>query len=271
MFTFSKWDKICKTISSLNKSITLDSLRIYNDTNDWIAIKHDVETNVKKALTIAKIEAKHNLKSTFYFQGNLVSANHKIIQEISSLGHEIAYHHDVMDANGGNIKKAIQDFQENIANFNKYGFYIKTVCPHGNPVMTRNGWNSNKDFFRDPTVVKLFPNIIDIVVQLPNSYNNITYISDAGYNWKEIINIQGVNLKNTGDLIIKDSKKLFELIKSNKQLIISTHPHRWESSKFKVIFNILLFKVFRNVGRALFQFPFLKKIITKYYYLAKKI
>jgi hypothetical protein len=272
MFIYSKWDEICKTISLLNKSKTFDNLQLNGDLNDWVAIKHDVETNVKKALIIAKIEARYNIKSTYYFQGGLVDKNYKIIQEISSLGHEIGYHYDVMDANGGNTDAAIHDFQQNIVKFNKYGFDVKTVCPHGNPVMIRNGWASNKDFFRNETVVKLFPEILDIIVQLPDKYNSkYTYISDAGYHWKKIVNIQDNDINNDGDIIINEHNELLELIRSTKNIIISTHPHRWEQSNLIIVIKIVIFKILRLVTRALSHLPIFKNIISKFYFLAKKI
>ena len=49
----------------------------------WIAIKHDVETNVEKALEIAKIEAKYDIKATYYVQAYLVEDNYLLLQEMS--------------------------------------------------------------------------------------------------------------------------------------------------------------------------------------------
>ena len=66
-------------------------------------------------------------------------------------------------------------------------FIVSTVCPHGNPIINRDGWSSNKDFFRDTDISKMFPDILDIVVHLPSRLgNNYVYISDAGYSWKII-------------------------------------------------------------------------------------
>ena len=71
------------------------------------------------------------------------------------MGHEITYHYDVLDSNRGNFKLAIEAFSNDIKRFKKYGFDVQTVCPHGNPVMIRDGWESNKDFFREQKVQKL--------------------------------------------------------------------------------------------------------------------
>jgi hypothetical protein len=272
MFIYSVWDSICLEISQKYKTITISDILKYDKDTNWIAIKHDVETNVSKALSLAQIENKYNIKATYYIQADLVDANYKILQEIQSLGHEVTYHYDVLDANGGDIKKSIEDFKSNMKLFKKYGFKVATVCPHGNPVMIRDGWNSNKDFFRNKEVQSLFPDILDMVVQLPiKLYYNYTYISDAGYGFKQISNISNNDIKNDGDIDIKDSKELLDIISSNSNVILSTHPHRWEKNALKFILNIYIFKVLRVVARTVSKIPILKNIISRYYYLAKKI
>ena len=66
MFTHRKWKDICKEISSHKKTITINKILDQQDGQSWIAIKHDVETNVNKALQIARIEAAYNIKATYY-------------------------------------------------------------------------------------------------------------------------------------------------------------------------------------------------------------
>jgi hypothetical protein len=272
MFTHRKWEDICKKISSHRDAITINKILDQSDGDSWISVKHDVETNVKKALQIAKIEAAYNIKATYYVQADLIDDNYPLLQKIAALGHEVTYHYDVLDSSGGDFEKAIEVFNKNIKKFKRYGFEIQTVCPHGNPVMIRKGWSSNKDFFRNKKVVNMFPDILDVVVQLPDLIKEkYIYISDAGYNWKEIVNIQDNDLINNGDIIIKDQSHLLGIIKKNMNLIISTHPHRWESNRIKCYINIVRFKSLKIVVLILSRLPMLKKIISKYYYLAKKI
>lgn len=138
--------------------------------------------------------------------------------------------------------------------------------------MLRNGWSSNKDFFREQKVQNLFPHIMDMVVQLPHKVNyKYTYISDAGYGWKKIVNIENNDINNYGDVDIKNYKELKNIIFTSKNLILSTHPHRWESNWIRYINNFYIFKILRFLVRFLSNVPILKNIISKYYYLAKKI
>lgn len=271
MFIYSIWDEVCKSISGNSNTITIKEI-LDQPTQKWIAIKHDVETDVKKALILAKIEAKYNIKATYYIQADLLDENYELLQEIASLGHEVTYHYDVLDANNGDFEKSIEEFQNNIIKFKKYGFKVETVCPHGNPVLNRDGWSSNKDFFRNIKVVELFPAILDMVVQLPKRVNyKYTYVSDAGYGWKEIVNIGDNDIQNNGDIDIENYKELLKLVDAQESVILSVHPHRWEKSRYKYLFNVYVFNILRFAARKISSIPVLKKTLSKYYYLAKKI
>ena len=269
MFIYSNWDKICQELSINHNCISADQILDQMGGVSWVVVKHDVEANVDKALILARIEAKYGIRATYYVQANLLKANASKLQEIGFLGHEITYHYDVLDSNDGDYRAAIEEFTSVQNEFLNLGFKVKTVCPHGNPIKIRHGWSSNKDFFRDPLVVKLFPNIFDIVVQLPSIKNSYIYISDAAYSWKLIGNVHNNDINNKGDIILND---MLGFLKNNtKCVIISTHPHRWQNSKIKVIISTQLFKVIRFVARRISKVNFIKKVMSKYYFLAKNI
>jgi len=272
MFVFSNWDKICNELSTAFRCIRSDQILEQEDGSKWLVVKHDVETNVTKALTLAKIENKHGICATYYVQADLLKNNYKYLQEIAALGHEVTYHYDVLDACNGDYEVAIDSFKKVIEEFKSFGFEVRTVCPHGNPIKIRNGWSSNKDFFRNQKVNGLFPDILDIVVQLSKKLEiNYTYISDAGYSWKKIVNVQDNDKKNVGDIDLGKSLDFLNMLKKERAIILSTHPHRWESSKIKFILKLTTFKIVRYIARKVASVKFLKKIMSKYYYLAKKI
>ena len=60
MFTYSVWENICSHISKSKNTIIASDITKQKD-NAWLVIKHDVETDVKKALDIANIEAKYGI------------------------------------------------------------------------------------------------------------------------------------------------------------------------------------------------------------------
>ena len=270
MFLYSHWDRICKELSLNHNCILAKQIMDQNQDSNWTVVKHDVETNVSKALRLAKIEAKYNIYATYYVQSCLLKDNESQLKEIAALGHEVTYHYDVLDSNDGDYETAIDEFNSTINKFKEFGFIVSTVCPHGNPIINRKGWSSNKDFFRNKEVSKRFPDILDIVVHLPSKLEKrYIYISDAEYSWKFISNIEDNDLANKGDQEILD---IFNVLSNNKDcLIISTHPHRWQSLRIFSIINIIVFKIIRIVARLVSKIPFLKGIMSKYYYLAKNI
>jgi len=272
VFVYSEWDKFCLEISSKYNCIRVDEVPNQPLNGAWISIKHDVETNVKKALKIAIIEKKHNIRATYFVQSYLLHDNIDLLQSISNLGHEVSYHYDVLDSNHGNMDAAIREFSRTVSEFKEVGFEINTVCPHGNPLMQRDGWSSNKDFFRNKDVANLYPNIFDVVVQAAEVVKNeFIYVSDAGYEWKLIANVNNNDLVNNGDMIIGSIDGMIELVSLHKKVVISSHPHRWSESHFSALIHLTIFKTARFVAKSLARIGFVKKIMSKFYYLAKKI
>jgi hypothetical protein len=253
----------------------MDVLDLVGQDKKFIVLKHDVETNPQKALTLAKIEHNHNIQATYYVQSYLLKddGNIKILQEISNLGHEVTYHYDVLDNNRGDWQKAIKEFEDTVRMFEGYGFKVNTVCPHGNPVMNRKGWASNKDFFRNQELSKKYDNIVDVVINFPQkSGKQYLYISDAGYGWKLISDI--ANNDKTGtkpDINLKGFDEIIKLINKSNSVIISTHPHRWHRYSVVARFRIFLFIVLRITVRLFMKVPFIKFFFGKFFYLAKKI
>lgn len=266
-FTFKQWDKICYFISE--NFNTIPALQLgSNKLCNVIAVKHDVEDKPNNALELAKIENKHGIVATFYFQGDLVVRNKRLINEIVGLGHEIGYHYDVMDSNEGIYSDAIVEFSKYINTFKDMGIVIKSVCPHGNPIKTRSNWSSNKDFFRNKEIQKKYPNIFDLSFHLPKM-SRYSYISDAGYSWKKIQEFGENDRTQFDDIPISD---IFESIKSSdKPLIISTHPHRWRKSLISNYLRRYLFSFVKVIAQLLFKVRILKRIFNKFYYLARKI
>jgi hypothetical protein len=272
MFIYSEWNKFCLEVSSKYNCIRVDEIPNQPLDGSWLSIKHDVETNVKKALKIAKIEKKHNIRATYFIQSYLFLDNIEILQSISDLGHEVSYHYDVLDSNNGDMNAAIEEFSDTVSKFQKHGFKVDTVCPHGNPLMQRDGWSSNKDFFRSKDVVNLYPNIFDVVVQAEKVIKSeFIYISDAGYEWKLIGNIDNNDIVNNGDVKIGSIDDMIELVDLHKKVVISSHPHRWSESYLLASLHLIFFKIIRFTAKSLARIGFVKKIMSKFYYLAKKI
>ena len=277
MFIYKKWENFCRELDQLNvHSITAASLIDKSDILNFIILKHDVETNPIKSLKMAKIESKYGHKGSYYVQAYLLNniKNIDILKKISELGHEVSYHHDVMDSNSGDMISADIEFFENLNKFRLHGFEIKTVCQHGNPVIKRQNYYSNRDFFRNNNIAEKYNDIAEIMWNFKekSGYDYI-YVSDSGYNWQIIYNPENNDITNSDDknIQIGEINNLVNIIKEEKNIVISTHPHRWQSNVFVYYMRIYIFAIIKKIVKFMIKIPILNKIFSKYYYIAKKI
>lgn len=266
-----EWERFCSSIDSA-RCVTISELPCLTGTSPWVAIKHDVETNVERALQIATIEANHSIRATYFVQSYLLCDNENLLHSIAKLGHEVTYHYDVLDANSGDFEKATMEFADTVKEFENAGFTVKSVCPHGNPLMDRDGWNSNKDFFRDSNVASIFSNVFDLIVQGREKIHlDYKYISDAGFGFKVITDIVSNDIVPSMDVAIPSIDELSNIVNCADAVIISTHPHRWVSSSIIAYLGKTRFTIIRTVALLASRSKVLKKLMSKFYFLAKKI
>lgn len=269
-FVQSEWNRFCSSIDT-TKCVTVSELPGLSRSRGWLAIKHDVETNVERAYDIACIEARHGIRSTFFVQAELLDGNLQQLLAIAELGHEVTYHYDVLDANNGDIKKATIEFSETVTKFEEAGFAITSVCPHGNPMMNRDGWSSNKDFFRDSGVSEKFSKVFDLVVQGKEKIGrDYTYVSDAGYGFKIISDITDNDKAPSKDVPLGSVDEVLMLISQHDAVVISTHPHRWSSNPFLADLVKARFILIRKLATFASKSKLLKRLISKFYFMAKK-
>ena len=276
MFVYKYWSDFCRKLYDLGIYSKTACEVLDSKKKEFLILKHDVETNPKKALALAKIEAKYGHKGVYYVQAYLLNKkkNVSILKQIQNLGHELSYHHDCLDSASGDFTVAEKCFSENLKKFQENGFIIKTVCQHGNPVIERNGYHSNRDFFRNQYIQEKYKDISEIMVNYKERVGvEYKYISDAGYGWKVIFDPETNDINNSEDKDIRlDNLDLvIKTIKEKRAVIVSTHPHRWNKNEITAVLKNNLFKIIKNTAKILIKIPFMKKIMGRFYFLAKKI
>lgn len=222
-------------------------------------IKHDVECSIEKMEAMANIETKNNISSIWLLQDFLlIDSNKDILNKIKSKGHIIGFHYDVLDNNNGNFNKALIDFENIKKWFDKNIETLEFVCPHGNPLKERVGYNSNKDFWLKYR--SRFKSMTDLVMD----FDGVSY-SDVSYSF---FKIQRLGKKKSNEI---SNKVSFGLIDYNKFAIISIHSHRW--SKFYVVafLYFLRFHLLKSAYNIIKQSSFFKKNIDKFYKTSKYI
>lgn len=275
VFEYKIWDEFCKKLHEAGL-ISIPACEVENNSRKYIVLKHDVETDVSRAVELAKIEHKYGHRGSYYVQAYLIKERENIVllKQMQQMGHEISYHYDVMDSQKGDLDKAIIEFEDNRKLFEENGFHIVTVCQHGNPVVERVGYTSNRDFFRSVKVQKLYPEISDIMVDYKAKFRTeYTYYSDAGRRFSTIYDPINNDRVNSDDKNIKyeDLNEVFSAIQKVGNVIISTHPHRWCKSAVEYTIKNQVFMAVKSTAKLLLHIPGMKKMMGRYYYLAKKI
>lgn len=274
IFTYKKWESFCEKLQN-NGMQSIPACKVKADSGNYLVLKHDVETNVYSAYRMAQIEQKYGHRGSYYVQAYLLddAQNVKLLRKMQEMGHEVSYHYDVMDSCKGNLEKAITEFEANRKRFEDNGLKVITVCQHGNPVVERVGYTSNRDFFRSERVQALYPDLSDIMVDYPDKHKtNYQYFSDAGRIFKRIFDPINNDVVNSDEKNIpyKNLSDLFNALDNQAGNIISTHPHRWTGSAVKYVIKNVIFKTVKSAAKLLIKIPFMKKFMSRFYYLAKK-
>ena len=276
MITFSQYQRVMSSFANNDiLSQPINSLRVMGPTLGALFIKHDVEDRLDRAVSMGLIEAKMGHRATYYFQADLVASEEgrTAVQELAALGHEVGYHYDVLDAADGDYDAALEDFDRCLGMFANMGMPVSTVCPHGNPTKLRQGWKSNKDFFRNPIVRARYPNILDIVVDFPNLCPEGIYISDAGFQLR-IINHIATN-DQSNETAIADGQPvawggLSSILGDAKCLVLSVHPHRLEHSAFRLYSRRVVFYGLKKFYSRVKFVPFMREFANRFYRVTRR-
>lgn len=186
-----------------------------------LIIRHDVDRKPKNAQAMAEMEKLYGLHSTYYFRTLGSAWNPKIIQKISSLGHEVGYHYEDLATAKGNLETAAVQFQKNLQLIRTLA-PVETLAMHGSPLSKHNPLDLWKKIsYRDFNITG--EAFLDLNVQ------DWIYITDSGRRLYE-------NKYNLRDRIpgtipseFKRLTELSEYIKKNKhaRVVLVIHPERW--------------------------------------------
>ena len=72
IFVYKKWESFCKRLAE--KGIkSIPAREVDGSITNYLVLKHDVETDVGKAFSMAKIESKYGHRGSYYVQAYLVN------------------------------------------------------------------------------------------------------------------------------------------------------------------------------------------------------
>jgi hypothetical protein len=187
-----------------------------------VVLRHDVDKLPQNGLDLAKIENSLGLKASYYYRIVKESNVPELINAVKALGHEIGYHYEDLTLAGGDKKKAIGMWEENLAYFRTY-YPVTTACMHGSPM---SKWD-NRDIWQDYNY-KDYGIIAEPYFDI--DYDHVFYITDTGRSW----NSAGVSVRDKVDtkfdIKVNSTQHFIALAKASKlpsKIIINTHPQRW--------------------------------------------
>ena len=214
-FSYDEYKEIISLIQEHLPIVSFNDV-IDNNLEEYCVIRHDVEYSLDRALKLAQLENKLNIKSTYCIQvrNNIYNAisdkNIKLVEQIKSLGHEIALHQDPPSGLGDyGLKEYLLRDMETLNKY--YNIPIRIFSYHrpkqeylqkyftvGDKINT----NGNKFFhyFKGDGLVK--PEDLDV-----------TYLADSNHKWK------------WGDPKNLNFTKV-------KKLQINIHPYSWSEEGF---------------------------------------
>jgi|SRR4051812_3881520 hypothetical protein len=245
-FTLSTLELLLSTLLKNGYTfVTFEDYLLNKPSGKRIILRHDVDAFAQNSLETAILENKLGIKGTYYFRIVNQSNKSKIIKAIAALGHEIGYHYEDLAHAHGNKEKAIKSFEKNLDYFRTY-YPIKTICMHGSPT---SKWDNRKLW--ESYDYKKYGIIGEPYFEI--DFGKFLYLTDTGRMWDghkvsvrdKMPHSSSHQLSfNTSFDIIKRADKLPD------QIMITTHPQRWNNSRFRWILE-LIFQNIKNLVKRL--------------------
>jgi hypothetical protein len=220
-------------------------------------LRHDVDLLPANSLRTAQLENGLQLQATYYFRMVPESYDETIIKQIAALGHTIGYHYESLTTCNGDIEAAYRDFCDNLAKMRQL-VPVNTICMHGSPRSpydSRDIWN-HYDYHRLG---------IEYEPYFDTDFSRTLYITDTGRRWdgyhvsvrdkipqyQELWEKQGLVFHTTDDIIAQLNDVASPLHRLHYNLLITTHPQRWNPLGVRYVVEFVAQKVKNGIKRHL--------------------
>lgn len=223
----------------------------------FVILRHDVDLKPLNSLGVSKDEKEIKAKATYYFRAVPESWDEVVIKEIAAMGHEVGYHYESLTTCKGDVQKAFGDFSMNLERLRELA-PVSTICMHGSP---RSPYDS-KDIWKQYSYKEL-----GILGEpfLTTDFSKMLYLTDTGRRWdgykvsvrdkiegyQKQWNEKGWSFHSTDEII----KALKENILPG-QLMITTHPQRWNDFGIAWIKELLIQNIKNVVKSAIVKHNF---------------
>ncbi len=248
-FTVEKYKELLKSLVNQNYTFQTFDEFITAPSSKSIVLRHDVDLLPYNSLAFAKIQAEHNIKGTYYFRAVPESWNEEVILEIFDLGHEIGYHYECLTTCNGDLKKGIQDFEDNLTALRKLA-PVSTICMHGSPMSRYD----SKDLWKTYDY-KNYGIIAEPYFDV--NFENVFYLTDTGRRWDgHKVSVRD-RVQTSFNTVFHSTDDIINKIDTLPPTIMFTfHPQRWNDNKLLWTKELVL----QNT----------KNIVKKYFFVQKQ-
>ncbi|MFP4324014.1 MAG: hypothetical protein ACLFTK_16285 [Anaerolineales bacterium] len=226
-FTPRHYAALCAVVATYGGEILLQSEIMQHGATvaRFVGLRHDVDSQPARALALARIEAAHGLRATYYFRTVPGPFNPAIIRAVAALGHEIGYHYEVLAQTRGDVSAARALFARELARLRALA-PVQVASMHGSPL---HPWD-NRGLWAQAA-----PADYDLIGEAYRDidYARVAYLNDTGRTWHPT----RYNLRDhTGtapDFAPERTADIIVALRAGTappRLILSTHPERWQAS-----------------------------------------
>ena len=191
-------------------------------------IRHDVDRKPENAMNMAELEHTLGIHSTYYFRYPC-TFRPEVITRISSLGHEIGYHYEVLAKMKGNHSEAIKLFARELQLLRNVS-EVRTICMHGSPLSRYD----NRDLWKRYDFKEYG---IDGEAYLSMNGKGLHYLSDTGRSWNGRHSVRDT-IPDAESAPVETTDELIGWIESAEEdIYLTVHPERWAISEMERIFS----------------------------------
>jgi hypothetical protein len=227
-FTINKYKFLLEDLKESGYSFQTLAEFVQQPDKKVVVLRHDVDKLPVNSLKFATIQYEMGVRGSYYFRITPSVFDIEIIRKIHSMGHEIGYHYETMDACNGNVENAYNEFCHNLELFRKVVPVI-TVCMHGSPTSRFD----NKAIW-DIYDYKELGIIAEPYFEL--DFNKVFYITDTGRRFDG----EKVSVRDKTTQKIYTSWPSYHRLKEVRKAIqdgsfpdivmLNLHPQRWTNN-----------------------------------------
>ncbi len=222
-FTPSLYAALCAVVATYGgANLTQGEIMRDTDTARFVGLRHDVDSHPERALRLARIEAAHGLRATYYFRTVPGAFAPHVVRGVARLGHEVGYHYEVLAQTRGDIARARVLFREELARLRALA-PVDVASMHGSPL---HPWDNRTLWAHaQPADFGLLGEAYRDI-----DYTRVVYLNDTGRTWHPT----RYNLRDMAgpppDFTPAHTLDLITALRVGEappRLILSTHPERW--------------------------------------------